>query len=267
LGVRSTNKFNKRKRTMQNYVHRGDTLSVTAPYNVTSGGGCLIGSNIFGIAVNTVLSGAAVELEVVGVYDLAKDTSTFVEGAPVYWDNVNLVATSNLSTTGTGMNVQIGVAELVQASGTNALGGASGDATVRVRLNAKFGAGSGLQRAHATYSFANDGGAVGLITPKINSSIPAKAMIVGSVLDATTTVTSGGSATIAAGTSAGSSAAALLAATAYTSFASGDFVTGLGTFIAPVKLTAAGLITITVAVAALTAGVVEIDVFYFPANS
>jgi hypothetical protein len=212
------------------------------------------------------LSGAALEIEVEGVYDLAKDTSVFVEGASVYWDNVNLVATSNQSTAGTGLNMQIGVAELVQASGTNALGGATGDATVRVRLNAKFGAGSGLQRAHAQYNFANDGGAIGLITPKVNSTIPAKAIIVGTLFDATTAIVGAG-ASLAAGTSAGSSASALLAATAITSFALGDFVTGLGTFIAPVKLTAAGLITVTVSADALTAGVVEIDVFYFPANS
>jgi predicted RecA/RadA family phage recombinase len=251
---------------MQNYVHKGVTLSVTAPYNVTSGGGCLIGGLIFGIAATTALSGAAVEIEVEGVYDLAKDTSTFVEGAQIFWDNVALVATSKQAAAGTGMNVHIGVAELVQASGTNALGGASGDATVRVRLNAKFGVGSGLQRAHATYNFANDGGAIGLITPLINTSIPAKAIIVGTVFNATTTVVGAG-ASIAAGTSAGSSASALLAATAITSFAAGDFVTGLGTFILPVKLTAAGLITVTVSADALTAGVVEIDLFYYLGNS
>jgi predicted RecA/RadA family phage recombinase len=115
---------------MMNYVHRGDTLTVTAPYNVTSGQGALVG-NIFGIAVNTASSGASLELQLVGVFDLAKDTSTFADGDKVYWDNVNYVATSAATS-----NREIGMADLVQANGTDASGGNSGDATVRVRLNA-----------------------------------------------------------------------------------------------------------------------------------
>lgn len=127
---------------MQNFVHRGETLSFLAPYNVSSGGGFLAG-NIFAVAAFTALSGAAVEGEVQGVFDLAKDTSTFAAGDMVYWDNTNKVATSTTTN-----NTLIGVADLVQASGTNALGGASGDATVRVRLNAAFPSGLGSPAAN-----------------------------------------------------------------------------------------------------------------------
>ena len=39
---------------MQNYVQKGQTLTVSAPYNVTSGGGVLVSGTgyVFGIAVN-----------------------------------------------------------------------------------------------------------------------------------------------------------------------------------------------------------------------
>ena len=117
---------------MKNYVQRGDTVTVTAPYAVTTGGGVLVAGTgkIFGVAINTQSSGDNMELLTVGVFDLAKDISTFAEGDYVYWDNTNKVATS----TSTG-NTKIGVATLVQATGVNAPGGLTGDATVRVKLN------------------------------------------------------------------------------------------------------------------------------------
>ena len=65
--------------------------------------------------------GADVEIDVVSVFDLAKDSSTFAQGAKVYWDNTNAVAASTAS--GNGL---IGVATAAAAAG---------DATARVRLN------------------------------------------------------------------------------------------------------------------------------------
>jgi predicted RecA/RadA family phage recombinase len=250
---------------MQNYVHKGETLTFTAPGNVSGGSGFQVGA-ICAIAAYTALSGASVEGEVCGVFDLTKDTSTFTDGASVYWDNVNLVCTSNVSTT-TGLNLLIGTADIIQASGTNALGGASGDATVRVRLNAKFGSDPRLFMAHAQYNFASDGGAEALITPAVNSTIPINAVIVGSVVNSTTAVTSAGSATLAVGTSAGSLANSLLTATAKASLGTNALVAGAAQFATPVKMSAAGQITVTPAVAALTAGVVEIYVFYYVSNT
>lgn len=119
---------------------------------------------------------------------------------------------------------------------------------------------------HATYSFAVDGGgAPGLITPASNVTIPVNAIITNCIIDVTTAVTASGSATISVGTSAGSSAASLLAATAKASFTPAGFVQAIPvpqTASTWVKLTAAGQITLTSAVGAITAGVIEIYVFY-----
>jgi hypothetical protein len=124
--------------------------------------------------------------------------------------------------------------------------------------------------AYAAYSFAADGGAISTITPSINSTIPANAIIVGVILNPTTALTSGGSATIAVGTSAGSSTTALKGATAVASYTLDAVMAGVPVFTAAsaVKLSAAGSITITVATAALTAGVMEVFVFYVvPTNA
>lgn len=113
---------------MKNYIQSGDVLTLAAPYNRLSGEGALVGG-IFGVAAYTVLSTAYGEFQTEGVFDLAKDTSTFADGDTVYWDNSAKVATSVTS------NTIIGGAVLINPDGTSALGGSSGDATVRVRLN------------------------------------------------------------------------------------------------------------------------------------
>lgn len=116
---------------MTNYIQKGETITMTAPYATLSNAGCLVGTT-FGVATNDVASGAVGQYLIVGVVDLAKDTSTFVDGDFVFWDNTAKKATS----TTTGNNV-IGYATLIQPDLTSALGGASGDATVRVRLNGR----------------------------------------------------------------------------------------------------------------------------------
>jgi hypothetical protein len=77
-------------------------------------------------------------MRVVGVFDLAKDASTFADGDIVYWDD-----TAHLATSTSTNNMPIGVAELLSPDGTSALGGLTGDATVRVRLNGAFPASQG----------------------------------------------------------------------------------------------------------------------------
>ena len=118
---------------MQNYVQKGNTLTVTAPYALLSGGGCQVG-NVFGVSVNNQNPGDSSELVVEGVFDLAKDGSTFVSGAKVYWDNNQQLTTANTLTATGGSTKEIGFAVLDQASGTAAPGGATTDFTVRVRL-------------------------------------------------------------------------------------------------------------------------------------
>jgi len=97
---------------MRNFVQPGDTISVTAPYAVASGGGALVGS-IFGIATNAAANAAPVELKRTGVFDVAKATGeTWTQGAKVYWNN----STKVLTTTSAG-NTLVGVAARAQGSG------------------------------------------------------------------------------------------------------------------------------------------------------
>lgn len=109
---------------MKNYVQKGDTLTLVAPYDVSSGDGLLVGS-IFGVANTDAASGADVEASVVGVYDLtALSTDTAAVGVAAYWDNTN----KRITTTATD-NTKIGVF-------TEAKAAAATYATVR--LNGTF---------------------------------------------------------------------------------------------------------------------------------
>ena len=128
--------------------------------------------------------------------------------------------------------------------------------------------GGGLLVARAQYNFTNDGGAIGAITPALSDTIPANAVMVGATINSTVAVTSAGSATVAVGTTAGSSASSILAATGKASFTLDALINGVPVFATPVKMTAAGQINLTVATAALTAGIIEVFVYYVvPINS
>lgn len=109
---------------MRNYVQKGDTLSLTAPYAVASGAGFKVGS-IFAVASGPADSGAAVEGATVGVFDLAKvSAQAWTLGVRVYWDD-----TAKLCTTTSTDNTLIGVA-IAAAGNPSAIG--------RVRLNGSF---------------------------------------------------------------------------------------------------------------------------------
>lgn len=109
---------------MKNYVQKGDTIALTAPYAVTSGAGLLVGS-IFGVAETAAALGATVEAALVGVFDLAKATgAAWTQGQKIYWDDTAKVCTGTVGT-----NKLVGVAVLAAASG---------DAVGRVRLTAAF---------------------------------------------------------------------------------------------------------------------------------
>jgi hypothetical protein len=117
---------------------------------------------------------------------------------------------------------------------------------------------------HFEYNFANDGGAIGTIIPKNNGTIPANSIITGCLIDATTAGTTSASGALSIGVSGtGGGTAILLAATAAAS------VTGvLQCVILPQtasgfkKITTAGTGEVAVATGALTAGVVEVYVYY-----
>jgi predicted RecA/RadA family phage recombinase len=71
-----------------NYRQKGDTITLTAPANLKSGDGFMVGS-LFAVAAYDALSGAEVEGHVVGVFVLPKPNSvvTFNLGEKVFWDN------------------------------------------------------------------------------------------------------------------------------------------------------------------------------------
>jgi predicted RecA/RadA family phage recombinase len=241
---------------MQNYVHKGEALTVVAPYTINSGGGVKVG-NLFGVAVFNAAIGASLEIITVGVFDLAKDSSTFNSGDAVYWDDTNKVATS-----ASAGNLVIGTAELSQASGTNAPGGAQADPAVRVRLNGFLpgatGVSTGIRVAHFLYNFAVDGGVS--CTPANSDTIPANAVVHGGVITSTTAVTATGAATVAIGTTA-DAGNNILTATGKATL-SADAVLKAACATTPFKQSVAGQINVTIATGPLTAGVIEGWVFY-----
>lgn len=108
---------------MKNFVERGDTIVVAAPYDRTAGQGAQVGQ-LFGVCTGDAVSGADVALKVTGVFDLNKvGSQAWTVGALVYWDDTN----KRCTTVATG-NLLIGAAVKVVDNG-------SGSTTGRVRLN------------------------------------------------------------------------------------------------------------------------------------
>lgn len=122
--------------------------------------------------------------------------------------------------------------------------------------------GGSIQVAKAQYSFATDGGAISTITPALSDTIPNNAIIVGATIDVTSAVTSTGTTGFSVGTSAGSSTTSILASTVKGSLTTGAILNGVPVFATPVKMTAAGQITVTIITTALNGGIVEIFVYY-----
>lgn len=109
---------------MKNYVQPGNVIPLAAPYEVVAGAGLLIGA-IFGVAATDAANGAAVEAQVVGVFDLKKTSAqAWSVGVKVYWDD-----TAKEATTTSAGNTLIGVAVAAAANPS---------ATGRVRLNGSF---------------------------------------------------------------------------------------------------------------------------------
>lgn len=113
--------------------------------------------------------------------------------------------------------------------------------------------GTGSYHGVALYDFATDGGAVGDIA--LGLKVPANVVILYATLNVRTAPTSGGAATVALKLQ---DAADVLAATAIASVT--GLVDGVPDFAATnaIKTTAERELTMTVAVAALTAGQIEI---------
>jgi predicted RecA/RadA family phage recombinase len=237
---------------MKNFVHRGEVLSLTAPYDVLSGAGFKVG-NIFAVASGDAVSGAAVEGQVKGVVRIVKDASVFAQGDLVYWDDTAKKATSTV-----GSNLLIGNAEAAQLTG---------DATVDVVLFGVPGFSgqvNGVRVAHALYDYTVDGGAS--CTPANSDTIPANAVVFGGVVNSTAAVTASGSATVAIGTAAGSASNSILTATGKASLGL-DAVVAPTCAATPLKMSAAGKISVTIATGPLTAGQIEVWVLYALASN
>lgn len=131
--------------------------------------------------------------------------------------------------------------------------------------NGKSGLGE-LQMARAIYDFSLDGGAIAEIIPVNNCLIPDNAVIVGGTINVTTAVTSATGANLTIGTTAGSAADSLLASTAKGSLTLNALINAVPVFATPVKMTAVGYISVTPD-AVLTAGVIEITLFFFVAKA
>lgn len=90
---------------MNNFIQKGDTLTLAAPYSVASGEGMLVGK-IFAVAMMSALQGTQVEGCRTGVYTLKKTSAqAWTQGIPVYWDDTN----KRCDTTST-LGIQIGFA-------------------------------------------------------------------------------------------------------------------------------------------------------------
>ena len=237
---------------MKNFVHRGEVLSLTAPYDVLSGAGFKVG-NIFAVASGDAVSGAAVEGQVKGVVRIVKDASVFAQGDLIYWDDTAKKATSTVSS-----NLLIGNAEAAQLTG---------DATVDVVLFGVPGFSgqvNGVRVAHALYDYSVDGGAT--CTPANSDTIPDNAVVFGGVVNSTAAVTASGSATVAIGTAAGSASNSILTATGKASLGL-DAVVAPTCAATPFKMSAAGKISVTIATGPLTAGQIEVWALYSLASN
>jgi predicted RecA/RadA family phage recombinase len=109
---------------MRNYVQPGDTLTLTAPAEIISGGVVIVGS-IIGVANGDAANGAPFDVDTVGVFTLPKVSALGIAaGDVVYWD-----ATAGLVNKTASGNTKLGVATAAAANPS---------ASVTVRLNGAF---------------------------------------------------------------------------------------------------------------------------------
>ncbi|MEG9884411.1 MAG: DUF2190 family protein [Hyphomicrobiales bacterium] len=88
---------------MKNYVQPGNTVTLPAPYDVTSGDGLLVGA-LFGVASANAAKGTRVETNLTGVFELKTDGALSV-GDKAYWNDAKKAVTKTAAS-----NTVIGVA-------------------------------------------------------------------------------------------------------------------------------------------------------------
>ena len=108
---------------MKGYVQPGISVTLPAPYPVSSGNGLQVGA-LFGIALHDAVQGEETETLMTGVVDLTKaPAQAWAIGDRIYWDNTAKHATTVATDT-----LLIGVALRVVGNGAD-------DTVGRVRLN------------------------------------------------------------------------------------------------------------------------------------
>lgn len=108
---------------MKNFLQAGRTIAVPAPYAV-SGGQLLKRGAIVGVAQHDAEVGAGVEVERVGVFDLAKVAAeAWSIGDALYWDDAARLVTT-VDTDNTLIGAAAGTAANPSAVGSVLLDGA-----------------------------------------------------------------------------------------------------------------------------------------------
>ncbi len=93
---------------MKNYRGPADTVEVTAPADVKSGDGVLVGK-LFGVAEFSAKAGQRVNIARKGLFTLPKTNGqAWAEGAILYWDGAKTTTADN-----GGANTKVGYAAAV----------------------------------------------------------------------------------------------------------------------------------------------------------
>jgi len=99
---------------MTNKVRSGNVVPVTAPYALSSGDGCLVGS-LFGVAIADYAISTAAEIDTVGEFTLPKTSALAISAGDVlYWDDTE----KELNKTSTGVAVAVATAAAANPSST-----------------------------------------------------------------------------------------------------------------------------------------------------
>ena len=164
---------------MNNYKSTGEMITVTAPYALSSGDGCKVGS-LFGVSAGDYLEAATdAELKTTGVFELVKDAGTaWSQGDKIYWDD-----SAKECDTDSAAGMLIGVA--AEGAGSSAVLG-------MVRLNGTVSdLSEGAQAAVVTLTDSTGGSGThdDTLADGLNSSAPAAITTYAAVVTLTNPVT------------------------------------------------------------------------------
>lgn len=92
----------------KNYIQPGSVITVTAPADVESGAGVLIGT-LFGVATHSAKSGDPLEIKTDGVWELAKTSAQAwaTVGLAIYATTAGLLTTTATDNVLVGKNVAV----------------------------------------------------------------------------------------------------------------------------------------------------------------